>query len=452
MCYEENVACNKRERETMRSQTLTNSELLQQAHQILETKPFNREAEAKVSAILRMAELCRAGELDSFSLTKAKSLAQLWNRHQMEISERTVDAAALRFFAGRRESRSDVSKSISISGGRIDEWGKSYRLNGRALGAISELRDFSSLLERRTYTGLAEGSPTGGGDSVPIGFIAQVFQAMKMTDQLLGACDWTTAETAKGGPVDLPSVDDSSQSAVAVAEAASQTFQNPSAFGQVVFDNATMWTSKAILASIAMNEDAVPKLATTLADIFRVRFARGFGASVVSTVLADIPNGATTASPTAITQVDLLSLMAAVDAAYATAPGAGWAMSWTTLVYLLKNLKSSSTAGDAAFWAKTDGAGHYLLFEKPVYISPSMPAISAGNVPIIFGDLKRIIIRNVPTEAVIRRYDELFLASNTSVGYEMLIRADAAIVHAGRAPNSSSGGDDPIQGLRMSLS
>src|SRR5262249_52115110 len=86
---------------------VTNKELLQQAHDILErsgrTGVFNREAEAKVNSLLRMAELCRAADLDSHTFGKAKSVEQLWNRHQMGISERTVDAAALRFFGGKRE-------------------------------------------------------------------------------------------------------------------------------------------------------------------------------------------------------------------------------------------------------------------------------------------------------------------------------------------------------------
>jgi len=62
-------------------------------------------------------------------------------------------------------------------------------------------------------------------------------------------------------------------------------------------------------------------------------------------------------------------------------------------------------------------------------------------LPVLYGDWGRFIIRHVPTEAVVIRYDELFMA-NMQRGYEMLFRADARIMHAGGS------GDDPIKALK----
>ncbi len=50
------------------------------------------------------------------------------------------------------------------------------------------------------------------------------------------------------------------------------------------------------------------------------------------------------------------------------------------------------------------------------------------------------LIRHVPTEALVRRYDELFTA-NMQLGYEMIVQADSAIMHA------VGSGDDPIKAL-----
>jgi hypothetical protein len=95
-----------------------------------------------------MAELCRAGDLDSHTSGKAKSVGQIWNRHQMEISERTVDAAALRFFGGKRECGTDENRSISVSGGRIDEHSAQLQVERsgarRRLGAAGFQRDVGS--------------------------------------------------------------------------------------------------------------------------------------------------------------------------------------------------------------------------------------------------------------------------------------------------------------------
>jgi len=47
----------------------------------------------------------------------------------------------------------------------------------------------------------------------------------------------------------------------------------------------------------------------------------------------------------------------------------------------------------------------------------------------------------VPSEAIVRRYDELYLQAY-QIGYEMLFRADAMTMHAGGS------GDNPIVALQ----
>ena len=265
---------------------------------------------------------------------------------------------------------------------------------------------------------------------IPIGFIPTVFSAMKRTDQVLEAANWDVAATSDGRPTNQPSLTDTATSAIKIAEADPQTSQNTS-FGNIAWPEATTWTSKAIKASIQLDTDAGVNLASLLADAFRVRFARGFGAECVSILVADAPTGATTAGASAITQTDLLELVKSVDPSYAAADTSGWAMNWNTLLYILENVNTAATAGDALFRARRDDRGHILLLEKPVYVSPSMDDIGATKVPVLFGDWNRFIIRHVPTEAVVIRYDELFM-QNMQRGYEMLFRADAKIDACGR--------------------
>jgi HK97 family phage major capsid protein len=264
---------------------------------------------------------------------------------------------------------------------------------------------------------------------------------MKRTDQVLEAANWDTAATVDGRPTNLPSLTDTSTSALKVSELGAQTFQNPSAFANLAWPSATTWSSQVIKASVQLDQDAGVKLSSVLADAFRIRFARGFGADAVATLISSAATGATTASPTAIIQKDLLELVKSVDPAYASADTAGWAMNWNTLVYIFENVITSASSGDALFHAKRDDRGHYLLLGRPVYISPSLDDIGASKNPVLYGDWARFLVRHVPTEAVIRRYDELF-AANMQVGYEMVFRADSAIMHAGGS------GDDPIKILQ----
>jgi HK97 family phage major capsid protein len=418
---------------------LSARQIIDQAFQILDNKNnrnLDRAAQGKVDCLLRMAALVQADDYagrDRFGRAAGlQTIASEVLRHQ---AEQTIDDATLRFFRGQRFQ----DPVISTGGGRIVKL-ENVVCGGRSVGAVTELRDFSALLpESRTYAGLT--TATGGvdgGNIVPTGFIPTVFQAMKRTDQILEAANWDIAATVDGRKTNMPSLSDTSTSAVTVAEAGAMSFANPT-FGQIAWPEATTWTSQVIKASVQLDLDAGVQLAALLADAFRVRFARGFGASVVSTVLGDAPSGATSASPTAVTQGDLLSLMNAVDEAYAAADTAGFVMNWNSFLSIVKN-NLSIGVGDALYLLHKDAKGHYLLYEKPVFISPSMPDIAAGATPILFGDWNRLIIRNVPTEALVRRYDELYM-QNMQVGYEMLFRGDAEIMHAGGS------GDDPIKVL-----
>ena len=230
-------------------------------------------------------------------------IGQLASKAQAEMFARTIDPATLAFFCGHKPQQDQ----ISMSGGIIERH-QVHRFGGRSRGAVTFLKDYSSVLnaEARTYVGLTttQGG-SDGGNMIPIGFIPTVLAAMKRTDQVLEAANWDIAATSDGRPTNQPSLTDTSTSAIKIAEADPQTFAN-SSFGNIAWPEATTWTSKAIKASVQLDTDAGVKLAALLADAFRIRFARGFGAECVSILVADAPTGATTAGASAITQTDLL--------------------------------------------------------------------------------------------------------------------------------------------------
>jgi HK97 family phage major capsid protein len=424
----------------------TGKEWLEEASKILretDSKTFDRAAQARFESCMRLSEACRAGDVGSDNFLGTKSTAQLFNKNHARVIERTMDMATLGFFGGYRSTSFGSESVISVSGGRLEEKKTGQRVAGRYIGAITELTDFG---ESRTYAGLNT-TLTGdaGGATIPIGFIPQVFSAVKQTDQILGAADWDTAATATGNAVNIPSLTDTSTSAVTYAEAAAQVFANPS-FSQIksdasAFPEATGWTSKVVLASKQLTQDAAPALANTLGNAFRIRIARGFGSSVVATLLADCDVGATTASPTAVTQKDLLELVKSVDPGYGSEPSAAFAMSWSTFLYILENVNAAAAGGDAMYHVRRDAQGRFLLFGIPTLISNSLPDIGSTNKAVLFGDWSRLLIRNVPGQFVVRRYDELFAAKFQN-GYEMLARLDAAVVHAGGSS------DQPIKVLQ----
>ena len=116
--------------------------------------------------------------------------------------EQTIDSATLQFFQGVRFHE----PVISTNGGRIVKLSNAV-VGGRAMGAVTELRDLSMLMpESRTYAGLTTTmGGADGGNAIPIGFIPTVLAAMKHTDAILEAANWDLAQTVDGRPTNQPS-------------------------------------------------------------------------------------------------------------------------------------------------------------------------------------------------------------------------------------------------------
>lgn len=67
--------------------------------------------------------------------------------------------------------------------------------------------------------------------------------------------------------------------------------------------------------------------------------------------------------------------------------------------------------------------GQWQVFFHDVHLSPSMPALGAGNKSIAFGDLSRFIRRQVRNSITVRTYNELF-ATSGQIAYEAAWRVD----------------------------
>jgi len=159
-----------------------------------------------------------------------------------------------------------------------------------------------------------------------------------------------------------------------------------------------------------------------LSAVFAIRFARGIGKRNVQNLLAGAALGtvATGSSDTdgshadgsdSVGYGDLLNLMDALDPAYIASEKCGWVMSFGTLIQLMK---VKDQVNRPVFHFKTNSNGDLTLFEKPIRICPSMQAIGTsgspvvGNIPIIFGDLGRFVVRQVGDSMAMIRSIELY--------------------------------------------
>ena len=113
-------------------------------------------------------------------------------------------------------------------------------------------------------------------------------------------------------------------------------------------------------------------------------------------------NGITTASATAVTSDELITLQAQIKQAYQA--NACWTMNTATFT-AIKKLKDS----DGKYLLQNDlSEGFpYRLLGKPVYISDNMPAMAAGAKAILYGDYSGLSVNmreNISIEVLREKY------------------------------------------------
>ena len=124
---------------------------LQLAEEITQRKNFTKEDSARVSALIAMAQILppTVGEARAHTQSLLEELAP----------EQPIDRDIREFFNGARPT------------------GKQFNPD-------------KGIMSFRVYAGLNEGSGTQGGDLVPIGFHADVIEAMRAANGLFDAAAW----------------------------------------------------------------------------------------------------------------------------------------------------------------------------------------------------------------------------------------------------------------------
>jgi HK97 family phage major capsid protein len=212
-----------------------------------------------------------------------------------------------------------------------------------------------------------------------------------------------------------------------VSEAGPVTQTNPT-FGNVQWSDCPTWSSDEILTSAQLAQDCgVGTIVDVLRDIFTIRIKLGLGQTFTNTLLSNAHVGVTTASSSAITPAEVMSLPTKVsNAMYAYQPTSGWLMAAGTLEYVYALV---GTDGLRIFRKEFDDEGYPLLLKQRVYLSPTFPAIGASNSVMAFGDLNRYHIREVADSFTLFRYDETYMP-NHQYGWQAWLRADGKLISA----------------------
>lgn len=282
-----------------------------------------------------------------------------------------------------------------------DAFYAALRAGGDLSGLEREQRDIlrQGFVEQRVQVA---GTDAAGGYTVPTELANRIVETMKDWGPMYdpGVTDEIT--TSGGNPFDIPTNDDTANSAAALAEGADLTDDNS---GDLVFGEknlsayvyATPWLkiSFELLQDSAFNLERFvgAKLGQRLGRLANKQLTVGDGAGDPNGIVVASSLGKTAAAAAAIVGDELIDLQHSVNSAYRRSPKCGWMFADTTLASIRK-LK--------------DGQGNYLwqmgdvrvgapdlILGKRYHVNDDVPAIATGNKAVIFGDLGAYLVRKV---------------------------------------------------------
>lgn len=275
------------------------------------------------------------------------------------------------------------------------------REGGDMSGLSAEQRQLlrQGYVENRVQTA---GTDSAGGFTVPTTLANFIVSTMKDWGPMYDPGITTELVTSSGNAFDIPTNDDTGNTAALKSEGADLTDDDSGdlAFGEKnlnAFVYATPWLkiSFELLQDSAFNLEAFigAKLGERLGRIANQRLTIGTGSSQPNGIVTAASIGKTAAAAAAIAADELIDLQHSVNAAYRRSPRCGWMFADTTLASIRK-LK--------------DGQGNYLwqmgdvrvgapdlILGKQYFVNDDVAAMAANARTVVFGDMGAYIVRKV---------------------------------------------------------
>lgn len=275
---------------------------------------------------------------------------------------------------------------------------------------------------------------TGGGYTVPQGFMPALEQALLHSSGILQACE--IMRTEDGRPMPWPITDTDNEGAL-VGENQEVTEQDPT-FGAVIFGSYKL-TSKLVRIPHELMRDTGVDLARELGTMLGSRIGRklnrlctvGTGAGQPEGIVPGSTLGVTAVSATAIAFDELIDLLHSVDVAYRTVESGFGFMMHDSIAATIRKLKD----GDGQYiWQQSTQLGQPdRLLGWPVFLNNHMAAAAvSGAKTVLAGAFKKYKVRLV-AELRLRRLVERY-AEFDQEGFLAFQEFDAHLLDAGTNP------------------
>lgn len=298
----------------------------------------------------------------------------------------------------------------------------------RGVSGISEA-DRALVREHR-----AQGTgDSAGGYTIPQGFMAELIKSLKMWGPMLDPGITRELVTASGNQIEIPTLNDTGNVGVRLAENTAATSEGDLVFGQKLLD-AYKYSSGPILVSSELLQDSALPFEQIVRDAMAERIARKVNLDLTTGDGTGDPNGIVTASTlgkesataSAVLFDEVIDLVHSVDPSYRAAPTCRF-MFHDNVLLALRKIKDSTTG--LYIWQPADvrtGAPSTILGYQYTINQAMASALSAGNKSMLFGDFAKYMVRRVRDFSV-RRLDERY-AEFDQVGFIGFARYDGELL------------------------
>lgn len=296
----------------------------------------------------------------------------------------------------------------------------------KGMGTLSQ-EDRDTLQERAMST--QDGQH--GGYLIPTGFAVEIDLALKAYGGILSA--GTLISTTTGNSIPYPTLNDTNNMGARLGENTDAGDSTEPSVGTINIEAHT-YSSKPIIVPNQLLQDSAFNLEAYLntmmveriARIVNKEFTTGDGNNMPAGVLTKSVEGAKALSD-GITYDNLVDLFHSVDENYRKDG------SWMFTDGTLKALRKLKDSEGKPIWQESLRTGEpSTLLGKPYIISSEMEDISTGKKSIIFGSLKKYLIREVAGASILRLTERY--AEKNQTGFLLFKRYDGKLIDAGTHP------------------
>lgn len=292
----------------------------------------------------------------------------------------------------------------------------------------------SMIQKRGTNTQVTNDATLGetlGGFLVPQEFSNELDVATLFTGEVERLAK--KLNTASGGLLDYPTVDDTATDANLVGEASAVTVQD------MTFANAQLSAynysslvkvSQQLLQDSAfdLNSFLVESMGERIARATNAAFSTGSGSSQPQGIVTGSSLGNTAAGAAAITADDILDLIYSVDASYRNKASFGL-MAHDNIIAAVRALGVGATNDFPIFIPSMEVGQPDRIFGIPVYVNNDMQSsIATATKTMIAADFSKFVVRNAGGIQMLR-LNERF-ADELEVGFVSWKRSDSKVLNS----------------------